>query len=103
MKLSLTVLVFTLFSRPALGMDDCFWRSDARGFTQASDTQVVVQTFQADYRLQLGMCMELPFATEIGFDTTMFNYVCAGDRLLVMDNFNKSVKSSCPIFRIERM
>lgn len=104
MKFLFSILFFLSFSIPAFSAEsrgDCFSKTAVSSFESHSPTELSVRSFRDYYQLQVSYCSELPWAQRIAFDS-FSNRVCAGDRVLVLDNFSNRVIQSCYIFDITK-
>lgn len=82
---------------------ECFSQNAVRNFRAIDEHTVEIDAGRKDYVLDVSFCSEVVWSHTIAFDTFGFSRVCAGDRLLVMDNFSNHVKQSCRIENITRI
>ena len=91
-------LLATAVSGQALA--ECFSANSARNFRVLNSRTVEVETaFREFYRLDIGFCADLNWARQIAFER---NFVCPGDDLLIVDDFNNQVIDRCWIQQITR-
>ncbi|MBC86044.1 MAG: hypothetical protein CL677_02605 [Bdellovibrionaceae bacterium] len=83
--------------------DTCFSQNRIRGFSTEGNDTILIDAGRKEYALDVGnFCHELPFATQIAFDTFGGSTrVCRGDRVLIV-RFGH-VQQSCHILAIEQI
>ena len=85
--------------------NQCVSRRSVRNFRVESRDSLILRAGARDYRLESRFCHELSWARAINFDTRPRNsaWVCRGDYLLIVDQFNGRVIERCWIDSIERL
>lgn len=104
MKKILSLFGFVLammISQQSFGQTQCFNSYDANRFRVLDSRTVDVETrWREIYRLTVGFCFDLQWARRIAFERS---FVCPGDNLLIIDNFNNNVTDRCWIQDITRL
>lgn len=85
--------------------NECVSKRMIRSFSSESRDSIILRAGRADYRLTSRFCRELSWARSINFDTRPRNsaWVCRGDHVLIVDQFNGRVIERCWIDSIERL
>ena len=100
MKSFITMAV--LFFSMASFADTCFDSGLVRNWDYKSETGVLtVNTMRGNYDVQLSVCNELPWAQSIAFKSFFGSDVCRGDKVLVLNGFDRVVEA-CHIMGVTK-
>lgn len=92
-----SLLVFSITSQAS----ECFFSNDIRGFRARDSRTVDLQSYSGIvYRAEVGFCWNIQQARQIRFDRS---WVCAGDDLIIVNNFNGGFEDRCWIQDIRRI
>ena len=81
---------------------DCFSSNFVDGWSYDSQKDVLtVEAFPNKYEVTARFCNQLSWADRIGFNS-FGSFVCAGDRLAVLDAWNHVIET-CPIDNITKV
>ncbi|MGZ3690468.1 MAG: DUF6491 family protein [Pseudobdellovibrio sp.] len=97
------LLLISAFVLSSVAMaDECFYSRSIDGWSYDSQKEVItVEAFPGKYEVSARFCNQLSWANSIGF-SSFGSYVCAGDRITVLDAWNNVIET-CPIDSIKKV